>query len=740
VIQNNANRFGTLISILAVTSLGLGSCATAIHKTDSFDARDGAQALSIDAKQRVVIFKQLKDPTSSANGATITCAEPSPDALSALSTSLGGSLKANANVVASLAAASTESAASIGLRTQSIQLLRDGMYRLCEAYAAQAINAEEFNRQQRRYQNLMLSLLAIEQITGAVVPRQVGLGNGASSAAVGDNANEAAATVTAADKAVSDAQTAVTAATKKLDQDKAACRAAGSDPTNASCFAVDKDTDDVNAKTATLKTAQAQQTTAKGALDAARAAVNAKATGATISFGDTNKTLQLTDASARYVSEAARTIVSTTLLASFAQEECSRLWDLVADESGAYSSSGASFQGTSQSPNTSNTPAVATPPNSATKDSGSTNTTTPIPAKSFAERLGFFTGEPQDQVADRIKQLFSNCQTSQDALLHQAAMFTPQYGDQVSPLTVLGATTVITIAPGDPPHDLRIVGGLPPYQIIIEQTFSPGKEIEATTPAAKGLTQTLHITRPAGASQEGPVTIIVVDANNAHYDVQIALAKKASSPAGSPAAELSAPTNIAATSSDGEITVSFTPPKASNIAGYTANATNNSGAKGTPVLSAPGTSKSKSVVIPGCTAGDNYTVLVKVKNTAGNTATSKEASVKCNGAAPVAPNPAASKIAAPTKIAVKSAGSKLVVSFAAPNDPASEITGYTASATNTGNSKDQLNGKSRGKEALVIIPGCTVGDFYTVTATAVAKEASSNSIPSEKSPSLKCVK
>ena len=104
------------------------------------------------------------------------CAEPSPDALSSLSRSLGlsgsdASNKLSIGVAASLAT----SVASIGLRTQSIQLMRDSLYRLCEAYYGRALNQTMMKELMQRYQDHMVAILAIEQLTGAVRAQQVGL-------------------------------------------------------------------------------------------------------------------------------------------------------------------------------------------------------------------------------------------------------------------------------------------------------------------------------------------------------------------------------------------------------------------------------------------------------------------------------------------------------------------------------------------------------------------------------------
>lgn len=96
------------------------------------------------------------------------CAEPSPDALSAISAS--GAFKANwqGGATAAFQQAISEAASSIGLRTQSIQLMRDAMYRICEGYMNGALGGAGFETLHRRFQNSMVAILAIEQITGVV--------------------------------------------------------------------------------------------------------------------------------------------------------------------------------------------------------------------------------------------------------------------------------------------------------------------------------------------------------------------------------------------------------------------------------------------------------------------------------------------------------------------------------------------------------------------------------------------
>lgn len=645
-MTNNLGTRVILTSIVIFGTLGIAGCVTPIHQTDNFDPKAGVQTLAIDAKQRVVIFvTRPADPdpngSPSQNGqnsertVTVTCAEPSPDALSALSSSIGGGLQNNSGVVANIASAMTESAASIGLRTQSIQLLRDGMYRSCEAYAAQAITKEEYNRQQRRYQNLMLSLLAIEQISGAVVAHQVGFGNGSSSASVGEGANDAAAAVTQADKAANDAQTALDTATNTLTSDQKAC---SSDPTNSSCTNVAKEQADVTDKQTALDNAKKNQVTAKEALQAARAAVKAAATGATVNYGDTIKTNQLTDASAKYVAEAARTIVSTTLLASFAQEECSRLWDIVetpnipkatenADQAGLISSLREKGVTDAEIAKISKYAEVASDKQHAK-------------TAALQERLRFL-GVPEADIPDRVNEivgkLVASCYENQKALLNEKVLFTPQYGTANPPaLAVLGGDSAISIAPGDPAIDLIIVGGIPPYTASATAAFNVTKELEATIPPPKGMAYTLHIERPDGASQAGATTIFVVDSTNSHFDIHIMLTKKAAAvPASAPAhaTKPAAPTGVKATSAAGSIKVTFSAPKDSGspITGYTATATNTDAIKKEKPLTAKSNGTEPSVSIPKCTVGGNYTVTVVANHEGEDSDPSKASnSAKCS--------------------------------------------------------------------------------------------------------------
>ena len=119
----------------------------------------GAEALLLDIHKRGVYSSK-----PSKSDRVIICAEPSPDAFS----TSGGKLDLGkiGKFNPSLGIATT--AAYVGLRTQTIQILRDAMYRLCEAQLNGQISGDEYYRLFQDFMINMETLLAVEQLTGAV--------------------------------------------------------------------------------------------------------------------------------------------------------------------------------------------------------------------------------------------------------------------------------------------------------------------------------------------------------------------------------------------------------------------------------------------------------------------------------------------------------------------------------------------------------------------------------------------
>ena len=154
----------------------IAGCANVNSVYRPLAVSDGMGAL-IDIKQRAIIASTvpskdskgdfIKDQHGNIVMETRVCAEPSPDALSAYAAELAGKADTG-KVAAGFTAAFQESSSFVGLRTQSIQLLRDASYRLCESYLSGAIDALNYQWMLRRFQRNMVVLLTVEQLTGTV--------------------------------------------------------------------------------------------------------------------------------------------------------------------------------------------------------------------------------------------------------------------------------------------------------------------------------------------------------------------------------------------------------------------------------------------------------------------------------------------------------------------------------------------------------------------------------------------
>lgn len=159
------------IGLIAVCVWGLAACAsvgnlTAVNKKESLGGGFGGNSAAptgvfVDAEQRAVLSNTRPDKDM-----RVICAEPAPDALSAIAAQAGVSVSDISNALTAEGGVS-EAAANIGLRTQTIQTLRDGFYRVCEAYM-NGLSEEQYSIMLRRFQTNMIALLAIEQLTGAV--------------------------------------------------------------------------------------------------------------------------------------------------------------------------------------------------------------------------------------------------------------------------------------------------------------------------------------------------------------------------------------------------------------------------------------------------------------------------------------------------------------------------------------------------------------------------------------------
>ncbi len=182
-------RLTSIVSVALLASLQ--GCA--FLTTYKSDLQSPSTGVSVDAKQRFLLVNDV--PPKPKEGGPLPagaipqrrmCAEPSPDALSVLGATFGAQILSSSGAEQKLTAALGESASSIGLRTTSIQLMRDAMYRACEAYLSGGLSEGSYRELQAHSQTLIVGLLAIEQLTGAVQSKQVAITSSAGSESGGD--------------------------------------------------------------------------------------------------------------------------------------------------------------------------------------------------------------------------------------------------------------------------------------------------------------------------------------------------------------------------------------------------------------------------------------------------------------------------------------------------------------------------------------------------------------------------
>jgi hypothetical protein len=278
-----------LIGLLA-GSLIVSGCANMTHltrtrsmgKEDQYGKR---QVFFIDAKQRALFQRQ-----------GVVCAEPSPDALSALAASQGLTVATPNGTSVGQSLSIAEAAGAIGLRTQSIQLMRDHMYRVCEGYLSGAVSGITFQLMHRRFQTTVVGILAIEQLTGAMRAPTVVLG-GSSQVGNAEAISQLTALRESTAKSVDEAETALSSAITAEEGARAelaeAEAASGAAPADAAKTAArDQKQDELKKATAARLDADgsvASRRTALAAIDRqlvlARSSGSATASGAIEALG-----------------------------------------------------------------------------------------------------------------------------------------------------------------------------------------------------------------------------------------------------------------------------------------------------------------------------------------------------------------------------------------------------------------------------------------------------------------------
>lgn len=187
------------ITVVAGLSIILSACdGGTIYKKGNLGS---FQTLSVDARQRLVV-----SGTRKSDGVRVICAEPSPDALVAQAAVLSARGNLTGQTGAPSASGSAvvgfqESAASIGLRTQSIQVLRDGYYRLCETYLNDAIDREQYLAVIKNVDTFIAVSLAIDGLSNPKAAQNVAITTGSISGGSGGDGAAGTARATIGDPA-----------------------------------------------------------------------------------------------------------------------------------------------------------------------------------------------------------------------------------------------------------------------------------------------------------------------------------------------------------------------------------------------------------------------------------------------------------------------------------------------------------------------------------------------------------
>jgi len=202
-------RLVVILSVCSITSCGVTNTpdnlqleTVTVGPKDEIAPFSGENILPLrgvatDAKQRFIWSPRIPVRTiawregqlqADFERRAIVCAEPSPDALSAIAATLDAQLSGSVNdptnlsaeARASLSRSLAETVQTIGERTETIQLLRDAFYRACESYANGAIDDFGYSLILGQIDLFMIQLLAVDalgrtrgnsEVTGALTTR-----------------------------------------------------------------------------------------------------------------------------------------------------------------------------------------------------------------------------------------------------------------------------------------------------------------------------------------------------------------------------------------------------------------------------------------------------------------------------------------------------------------------------------------------------------------------------------------
>jgi len=335
-----------MLSVTLAAAAGCVEMNTTGRRLILLPENQDSMAIDLDAQRRLILY-----------GAKKYCAEPSPDALQAYAASLGLGASIPGQGAGSLSVAQQNTAASIGLRTQSITIMRDALYRMCEAYNNDKLGDIMVATLLHRSQDLTAVILAVEQLTGAVAANQVILTDSAeANASARLVANEQALDAArrneekrkqnvkeatqARDDAKADLNSKKTAEELAIDERKVA---EGENPKNQAKInkaeakerrateareeaedALEEAEQDLRTAAARMESAEEVRETLEASMDFALTNT-AAATGGAGRFGVVAPTKQLSAEATKEIATAVKEMVTTVVNKSYAVESCMAL-------------------------------------------------------------------------------------------------------------------------------------------------------------------------------------------------------------------------------------------------------------------------------------------------------------------------------------------------------------------------------------------------------------------------------
>lgn len=154
------------VVVICLTSV-LTSC-TVSTPIRTVDMNNGS-SVSTGADRRIITNQSL--PRNSRPGQVtpnrIVCAEPSPDISELVSNSLSAALKVPDKGELSVSSQTASAVIQLAERTTTISLLRDQMYRACEAYSNGAISGTTYSLIMSKNNDAMVTLMLGENAAGA---------------------------------------------------------------------------------------------------------------------------------------------------------------------------------------------------------------------------------------------------------------------------------------------------------------------------------------------------------------------------------------------------------------------------------------------------------------------------------------------------------------------------------------------------------------------------------------------